>query len=162
MFYITHSHNSLLKVNPTKLNQMSSFTTMECKYLTKILFKDATKISFRLWWQNDNLAYNFIFWLRLLEQINIARWNHLFPSFLFQQHLKEILQLINCFNDKKKKTMKRRDYSLIILWITFVQLLSMKQNSRKSFRENLTVCSCRLYSHLTLYSIIRFVFKIGF
>ena len=62
MFYITHSHNLLLKVNPTRLNQMSSFTTMECKYVMKILFKDATKILFQLWWQNDNVAYNFMFW----------------------------------------------------------------------------------------------------
>ena len=36
--YISHSHNSLLKVNPTKLNQMSSFTTLECKYVMKIFF----------------------------------------------------------------------------------------------------------------------------
>ena len=61
---------------------------------------------------------------------------------------------------RQKITMKRRDYSPIILWITFVQLLSMKQNSSKSFRENLTFCSCRFYSHLTLYSVKRFLFEI--
>ena len=48
MFYINHSHNSLLKVNPTTLNQMSSFGTLEGIDLIKILFKDATKISFQL------------------------------------------------------------------------------------------------------------------
>ena len=62
----------------------------------------------------------------------------------------------------QKITMKRRDYSPIILWITFVQLLSMKQNSSKSFRENLAVCSCRLYSHLTIYSIIRWYSRLCF
>ena len=62
MFYINHSHNSLLKVNPATLNQMSSFGTLEGIDLIKILFKDATKISFQLWWQNDNLAFNFSFW----------------------------------------------------------------------------------------------------
>ena len=46
MFYISHSHNSLLKVNPTKFNQMSSFTTLECKYVMEILLKDATKSHF--------------------------------------------------------------------------------------------------------------------
>ena len=44
------------------LSQMSSFSTLECKYLIKMFSKDAMEISIRLWWQNDILAFKFMFW----------------------------------------------------------------------------------------------------